>query len=314
MNILERVFSHDALVSSPPVLVDVGASGGVQKAWRAIAPYSIGIGVEPDARERGALGLAHRSFKRWIFCDKIIVAEEGLDEVTLHLTSSPFCSSTLKPDMAALQGWAFADLFAVQGSRVMSATTLTRILAENSLGRVDWLKCDTQGTDLRIWRSLPDDIRRRSLALEFEPGLIPAYIGEDKFCDLLVAMESEPFWLARLDVLGTPRGRMETLTRRLGRFARYYRDFGPASAGWVNALYLHSGAGLGLRESLLLWVFATEHGQHLFACELAETAASTHNDKLCAELADRSANKMKRVLGSMWKRAPEHLWRKLFRS
>src|SRR5688572_22258055 len=106
MSVLDRIFAHPALAGSPPVLVDVGAAGGLHPGWRAIAPYAIGVGFEPDARERATP--AQRAFKRWIACDRIVVAEPGRAEADLHLTASPFCSSTLAPDGPALAEWAFA--------------------------------------------------------------------------------------------------------------------------------------------------------------------------------------------------------------
>lgn len=313
MKVLDRIFAHPVLVAAPPVLVDVGASGGMHPGWRAIAPYAIGVGFEPDARERAALAPAQRAFKRWILCDKIVVAEAGREAADLHLTVSPFCSSTLEPDHPGLADWAFAGLFAVEGTRRVGATTLAAVLHEHGLAGVDWLKCDTQGTDLRIWQSLPPAMRRGALAVEFEPGLINAYRGEDKFHQVLGAMEAEPYWLAQLDVQGAPRGRLATIERSLGpRLAPYFRKYGPVAPGWVNALYLHQGAGLDLRGSLLLWVFATVLGQHLFACEIAETAAQQHNDPLCAELATRSVRSMRRALWATWPRWPALLWRKFF--
>jgi FkbM family methyltransferase len=316
MSLLDRIFSHPALAESPPVLIDVGASGGIHPAWRTIAPHAIGLGFEPDARERAALAPAHRMFKRWILCDKIVVAEADRPVADLHLTDSPFCSSTLMPDQPALADWAFARLFAVQGTRQVKATTLAAVLEEHRLPGIDWLKCDTQGTDLRIWQSLPVGMRRRTLAVEFEPGLISAYAGEDKFHHVLTAMEAEPFWLGRLEVQGTPRGHMAMLQRRLGsRMAEYFRKYGPAAPGWVNALYLHRAAetdALDLRGHLLLWVFAKELNQHSFACEVAEAGARRYHDPLCEELAAWSARRMQRALWATWPRWPVLLWQKYF--
>ena len=313
MSLLDRIFAHPALADAPPVLVDIGASGGVHARWRKFARYAIGVGFEPDQREAGALAPAARQFRRWISCDRIVVAPAGMDSAELHLTQSPFCSSTLQPDQAALADWAFAGLFAVERVQRVAATTVAAVLQANGLPRVDWLKCDTQGTDLRIWQSLPGEIRRRALAVEFEPGLIDAYVGEDKFHHVLAAMEAEPFWLAELEVQGTPRGHLAGLERRLGaRQARYYRKYGPPAPAWVNALYLHRATDTDLRGSLLLWVFATDAGQHAFACEVAEAAAQQHQDALCAELVQHSTRSMRHALWATWPRWPALLWQKYF--
>src|SRR5471032_1635614 len=106
MSLLERIFAEPELRAAPPVLVDVGAAGGVHPAWRRIARFSIGVGFEPDAREAAPLGAAQREFKQWIFCPTLVVPAPPPDgRARLHLTRSPQCSSTLRPRADALSAW-----------------------------------------------------------------------------------------------------------------------------------------------------------------------------------------------------------------
>jgi FkbM family methyltransferase len=188
VNIFERVFAEPELREDPPVLVDVGAAGGVHPAWRRIARYAVGVGFEPDAREAAPLDAAQREFRRWIFCPGLAVPERPAEgTATLHLTKSPQCSSTLPPRTAALAEWSFAEFFEVTERRQFPATTLTGALAAQGITGVDWLKCDTQGLDLKLWQSLPAGWRSRVLAVEVEPGIIDAYDGEEKLGDVLAA-------------------------------------------------------------------------------------------------------------------------------
>ena len=62
-----------------------------------------------------------------------------------------------------------------------------------SLSGIDWLKTDSQGTDLRIFNSLRPEVRSRVLAIDIEPGLIDAYVGEDLFVD--AHKELHPKWV-----------------------------------------------------------------------------------------------------------------------
>lgn len=302
MSLLDDIFAHAALRDAPPVLVDVGASGGIHPRWRRIARYAVAVGFEPDARERGALEGDRKRFRRWILCDKLVVAEPGRAEAELHLTKSPYCSSTLEPDAAGLHGWAFADLFTLQETRRVPATTLMAALQAHGLTGIDWLKCDTQGTDLRIFRGLPAALRANLLAAEFEPGLIDAYRGEDKLPAVLAELAAEPFWLARFEPQAAVRGGLPMLRARLGeRWARRYVHLGPGAPGWANLAYLHTVTpALDLRGHLLLWVFATELEQPAFACELAEAGAVRFGDPLFTRLADESARQMRRALWRSW--------------
>jgi len=318
MSLIDRIFLHPVLQDAPPVLVDVGASGGVHPEWRSFARYSIGVGFEPDSREIGALASAKRQFRKWIYCNKLAVADPSPDgQSEFYLTESPFCSSTLKPDTEALQDWAFSSLFNIREMKRVGATTLPGLLEENGLSRVDWLKCDTQGTDLRLFLSLRKEMRQHVLAVEFEPGLIDAYCGEDKFHQVLAAMDDEPFWLARLEVHGTPRGRLGEVTLSVGkRAARIFGKYGPIAPGWVNALYLNKGVeveSLTMRDFLLLWVFVTAQGHPAAALALAVEGTRRFGGDLFDEMARRSAGDLRTAAWETWPRWPGLLWKKLER-
>ena len=315
MSLLDRIFAEPELQAAPPVLVDVGAAGGIHPAWRRIARYAIGVGFEPDAREAAPLGDAQRQFKRWIFCPGLAVPERPTDgQATLHLTRSPQCSSTLRPRSAALGEWAFAEFFDVQESRAFPATNLRDALAAQGVDRVDWLKCDTQGLDLRLYRSLPPEWRARLLAVEFEPGLINAYEGEDQLADVLAAMKSEPFWLAELAVGRTPRGRPGLLAAQLGAGAvRWMRRLGPTAPAWANAKFLRDPAQaadeLDRRALLLGWVFATLAAQPAAALTVAAAGTQRFGGELFQEMARSSTRQLR---WTMVKNLPAAIWRRLF--
>lgn len=313
MSLLERIFSEPEFASAPPVLVDVGAAGGVHRPWREIARFCIGVGFEPDAREAAPLSAAQSQFKRWVYCPTLVVpAPTPGDRQDLHLTRSPQCSSTLRPDGAALGEWAFADSFAVEETRSFAATTLQRALAGQGIGRIDWLKCDTQGLDLGIFRSLPEAERARLLVVEFEPGLIDAYAGEDKLAEVLAAMDREPFWLADLGVCSTPRGRPEMFTRHLGAGALpWVQRLAPGASAWANVRLLRDFSQqpetLDRRAHLLGWVFATITGQHGGALAVAEAGAKQFAGDLFPELTAASVRRLRRAMARNF---PAWLWRR----
>ncbi len=316
MNWIDRIMAEPELRAAPPVLVDIGAAGGAHPAWRRIARHAIGIGFEPDPREAPPAGPAQRMFARWIFCPGLAVPRPTADgSHPLHLTASPQCSSTLRPRPAVLGDWAFADFFAVTETRTFPATTIEAALAREGIGRVDWLKCDTQGLDAQLFLSLPAAWRARVLAVEFEPGLIDAYEGEDKLAEVLTAMSREPFWLSELRVGRTPRGRPDLLAGRLGpRGVAWMRRLAPAAPAWANARFLRDVTLapdlLDRREFLLAWVFATITGQHGQALTIAETGARRFGDRLFPAMAGSS---VRRLRWAMVRGLPRALWRRLTR-
>ena len=68
------------------------------------------------------------------------------------------------------------------------------------LDRVDWIKLDTQGTDLRLIESLSDEVAATLMAVDAEPGIDAFYEGEDTFGDLHRAMIERGYWLADLSL------------------------------------------------------------------------------------------------------------------
>lgn len=316
MSLLERIFAEKEFRDCPPVLVDVGAAGGVHPAWKKIARYSIGVAFEPDARESASLGPAQAMFQRWIFCPGLAVPSASSDgRAQLHLTRSPQCSSTLRPKTGALGEWAFAELFDVMETRSFPATTLAAALRAQGLERVDWLKCDTQGLDLGLYLSLPETWRQKLLAVEFEPGLTDVYDGEDKLAEILAAMAREPFWISGLTVGKTPRGRPGELKARLGTDdVKWVRRLAPGAPAWANIGFLRdlnrASEGLDRRAFLLGWVFTHLSGHHGAALGVAEAGTRRFGDPLFAEMAAAS---VKALRLAMWRNWPRLLWRRLTR-
>jgi FkbM family methyltransferase len=252
-----------------PVLVDVGASGGPPSIWDPLAPTATYVGFDPDSRDRPTdTGGRYRETHILGYA----VTSNDSERVRVFLTRSPHCSSTLPPDAASLSDYAFAPLFDVVSEAEVPARSLVKALAEVGLAGCDWIKLDTQGTDLRIFQALPAEMKARTLAVDVEPGLIDAYKGEDLFVDVHREMCAEGFWLSRLDIDGTLRCRRDTVVEMM-RVQPNVTEWSLASRtrpspGWCQARYLRTPASLPTqRDRLLLAVFALLDEQPAFAFE-----------------------------------------------
>ena len=124
-SILEKVFQHPVLLAKPPVLIDVGASGGLPLEWRLIAPYSICVAFDADTRDFCVSESENKGYKKLYLINRIL-ASHLADEVNFYLTKSPHCSSSLNPDDNALKAWAFCRLFDVERVVTMSALEIGR--------------------------------------------------------------------------------------------------------------------------------------------------------------------------------------------
>lgn len=293
--LLPRIFQHAALRERPPVLVDVGASGALPPQWKAIAPYAIGVAFDADTRDFAVSESAGKGYRKLYSVNRLLAAEAA-DEVEFYLTRSPHCSSSLRPDTAALAPWAFGPLFEVEKVVKMPAASLQAALAAVGVDSVDWYKTDSQGTDLRIFDALPAATTARVLVAEFEPGIIDAYRGEDKLHALMAYMDRQPFWVTDMKIKGSHRIEQEDLAR-LGALQR--RDIGSflkTAPGWCEIAYINTFAqpGMGLREYLLGWTFASIKREHGFALHLAQRGRREFGETLFDAMAAASRKSLAR--------------------
>jgi len=202
--IIDKIMKHDALQTNPPVLVDIGASGTIHEKWEPIAKYAICIAFDADSRD---FEICESEDKGWrkLYSLNRLVASEASEEMDFYLTHSPHCSSSLAPDKEALKPWAFSPLFEVENIVKLPSVDLQSALLKAGVDYIDGYKTDSQGTDLRIFNSLPTEIIDKMLIAEFEPGIIDAYKGEDKLHHLLAHMEKEPFWISNMEIKGSQR-------------------------------------------------------------------------------------------------------------
>jgi FkbM family methyltransferase len=282
LEFIDRVLSRPEFNAEPPVLVEIGASGGTHPAWRALARYSIGIAFDPDSRQMQVVHDESSGYRKLHIFPAAAVSDETA-EADFHLTRSPYCSSLLRPDGAALADWDFARLFDVERSVRVPCMTITKALREAGVTRVYWFKTDSQGTDLRLFQSLGEALCLRTLAVEFEPGIIDAYEGEDKLSTVLTIMDRAEFWLSDLKLRGTLRMSAEDAVRLGGQETTGLSAVLPTAPGWGEMRYLNTFRGAGpfsKRDWLLGWVIACVNDQFGFALDLCRRAALATPDPI----------------------------------
>ena len=264
-----------------PILVDVGASGGTPRIWQPIRQHSTYIGFDGDTRE-----MQHhpqeKEFLHARFVHEVITAEPGAGasggSVRFYLTHSPWCSSTLRPNPLITDNFLSAESFIIEREEKAKASSLSAIVDRLNLPQIDWMKIDTQGTDLRIYESLDQTLRDRMLAIDVEPGLRGAYMGEDLFCDVHKRFMAEGFWLSNIRVCGLVRMRKTTLDELSKNDATLDGEAISKSLrttpGWTECRYLRSleslaKVGAAKRDYVALWVFAAIDKQFGFCLDLS---------------------------------------------
>lgn len=283
------------LEEAPPVLVDIGASGGLNPAWKELAKYSVCIAFDPDNREMGPTRRGSKVYRELhVFNRAVTSGAEGESE--FYLTKSPACSSLFAPNSERLASWEFADRFRVLRRETVETMQVTTALRELNLVRVDWFKTDSQGGDLRLFLSLGEPLIRKVMVAEFEPGIIDAYHGEDKLGNLMSSMDTLGFWMSDVTIKGSTRVPRDAACG-LRPFERNYMiHLLKTSPGWGEVTYLNSfaNADFSRRDYLLGWVCASIQRQHGFALELAASAARRFEVTLFEELQRDSVRRIRR--------------------
>jgi len=276
MKIIEEILKSRQFEHQPPVLVDIGASGEIHPKWKPIALHSCCIAFDADDREFRIKEEADKNYKRLVKINRI-VSTKTESQAPFFLTRSPFCSSLLEPDRENLSPWLFKSLFDVVKISSLPSVTLEETLKTLDISYIDWLKTDTQGTDLRIYQSLPGEIRKNILAAEFEPGIMDAYKGEDKLYAVMNEMHREGYWLSSMQVKGTQRLN-EKFARQIGDYlsGKIIRT----SPCWAELTYFRNPTELSLRNVLLNIVFALLEKQYGYALELCDIGIDRSDEPL----------------------------------
>lgn len=306
-NLINKVFSHQSLQENPPVLVDIGASGELHKTWKTIARHSICIAFDADTRDFEPKVTEDGPWKKLYSINRLVL-DKPSDSSDFYLTKSPYCSSALHPDNVSLKPWAFSPLFEVENSITLPSISLNDAISEIGIKYIDWYKTDTQGTDLRIFDSLPDSIKNKIIAAEFEPGIIDAYKDEDKLNSLMIYMDNKPFWITDMHIKGSQRIDQEDFNSLNYLQRRAISSFLRTSPGWCGISYLNqlSDHSMTIREYLLAWVFSSIYGEHGFALSIAKRGSVLFSDEIFNQLIKKSKSKLSygypRLLINIFKR------------
>jgi FkbM family methyltransferase len=310
-SIIHNISQREDIINQPPVLLDIGASDGINPMWKSIARFSICIAFDADNREFEYIEKEESGFKKLFSFSKIVVDkhENNSTKRNFYLTQSPYCSSLLHPDNTSVAKYHFSELFNVEKEAQIDTITLNEVLEKTGVQKVDWFKSDTQGTDLRLFTSVSKDVQQNVLLLELEPGFIDAYKGEDKIFHTLQYLESlKQFFLIHFTVKGPfrlPSPYFNILFPSAFTKTLAHQSIKPVP-GWAEMIYMNElpQADVTSRDYVLSWLFATLQNRHDVAYSYAKKAIEKYNEPIFTECEKYSIKQLKgkiQQLGSMLK-------------
>lgn len=298
-SLIKKILNEPELSEKPPVLVDIGASEKIHIKWKKIAAYSICLAFDADERDFQFVEKEQSSFRK-LFVYNCIALDKDQNKADFFLTGSPYCSSVLQPDLVSLKPYLFSPLFEVQKKIELNSIHIQKALDNAKLNYVDWFKSDSQGIDLRLFKSLNDNIIKNILVAEFEPGIIDAYIDEDKLYSILKELPEYGFWLSDIKIKGTMRLPNEILNREYKgkNVKKLLKESLKKAPGWGEMTFINTfeNSEFSKREYLLGWLFSSLEKHHSFALLLADRGNEKFNSDIFAELKIYSKKQMKKEI------------------
>jgi len=209
---------------SPLTLVDAGASGGLKRNWRAAEKYLQVIAFEPDKNALRAL--TDSGEQRRLYFDSALYSTKT--SADLYITRGQVASSLLKPNREFLDKFPEADRFDIIDTVRVDTDTLDNQLAENKVGGVDFIKIDTQGSELSILEGATETLSKSVFGIEVEVSFEERYKNQPLFSDIDNFLRPFGFQLFDLNLLNWKRSAGRQYGGRKGQLimadALYFKD------------------------------------------------------------------------------------------
>jgi FkbM family methyltransferase len=173
----------DAVFEAHPlVLVDVGARGGLKSNWAAARRHLRLIGFEPDKREHGRLTDRTVGERSTTFFD--VALHNRTEPIRLHVARDRGLTSVFEPDREFLNAFPDADRFDTVSVEQLDADTLDNQLRKHQIRDVDFVKADTQGSELFVLEGGTHALASSAVGVEVEVEFAPIYKGQPLFADV----------------------------------------------------------------------------------------------------------------------------------
>lgn len=219
----------------PLVLVDVGARGGLKSNWSRAQRHLRLLGFEPDEREFNRLvELTRAQEGSNAFFNTALHNRRG--PIRLHVARDRGLSSIFEPNREFLDAFPEASRFDTVDVQQVEADSLDDQLQMRDITDVDFVKVDTQGSELLVLQGAQDVLASSVAGVEVEVEFSAIYKGQPLFADVDTFLRGLGFLLFDL------------------RPCYWKREAGRSLGGprgqviWADALYLKSP--LALRAGL----------------------------------------------------------------
>jgi FkbM family methyltransferase len=189
----ERVLRH-AMLDRKLVVMDIGCRWGFGNRFADHQHLFQVYGFDPDAEE--CVSLSQRYDPD--FATVVPVALAGSrGKRTLFITKEPACSSLLIPDPVLTENYPALSCAKHVSSIQVDTVTLDDWASLNRVTAIDFMKIDTQGTELEILQGSALALNQ-ARCIEVEVEFNPIYVGQPLFSDIDSLLRKHGFILWKL--------------------------------------------------------------------------------------------------------------------
>ncbi len=173
-------------LSSPIVIVDVGARGGIHERWKGL-PVRF-VGFEPDPSECKKLNNPPNE----IYLPYALWSEPA--QKSIHLVESPHGASLFEHNYEFINNFVQRRFYQPKGTASFDVTPIDSALSVLENTEVDVLKIDTEGAEGEILKGAGHTLQQ-ALVVELEVWFNPVLKGAPFFADIDPVMRAAGFQL-----------------------------------------------------------------------------------------------------------------------
>lgn len=179
----------------PLVVVDVGCRWGFAEKFTLDADHFRVYGFDPDKEECARLTKLYEAGGAVTLIPFGLAGSPG--KRTLYVTKDPACSSLLEPNPELTEYYPSLHCARRVLDLEVVTTTLDHWAKDAGIEVVDYIKIDTQGTELEILQG-GTRVLEHVRCLEVEVEFNPIYLGQPLFADIDTFLRSRGFVLWKL--------------------------------------------------------------------------------------------------------------------
>lgn len=225
--------ASQAFASEPFIIVDIGARGGFEPYWSLYRDQVKLLGFEANVKECERLNRKTSKSGNRFFP---IALHQDRGTRPFYVTALPDSSGFYPPDMQFWQRFPDEVNLVIEKTIEMDTVDFDSFASENDIDSVDFIKLDTEGSELDILKGAIKFIKKSVLGLSIEVEFLQAHKEQPVFSDVDSFLKPLGFRLYDLAIYRHSRKALPVPT-----FSPIPGAVERGQVIWGQALYLRDG-------------------------------------------------------------------------